>query len=297
MLTPPSCWSGHALAPIRLGNYGAAMEPALVDQRSPWRSLSYFVLRHVLRREQLTATIPGLDLRVRAYTRDVMGRHLYKRGLHEQVLSTFVLRELRLRDDAVALDIGANLGWYSLLLARRWPRARIHAFEPEPRNLALLRGNLQRNGITNVTVHGVAVAERDGAMQFFPYAEKNMGRHSLVPQAGCEPITVPVVTLDGFLQQQRLDPPDVEFVKIDVEGYELPALQGARSLLAAKPRILAEFAPKYVRRAGQDPAELLRFLQALGFRPFECTRDGLRPMDLTGLATGERRVDILWQKD
>jgi len=226
------------------------MEPALVDQRSPWRSLSCFVLRHVLRREQLTATIPGLDLRVRAYARDVMGRHLYKRGLHEQVLSTFVLRELRLRDDAVALDIGANLGWYSLLLARRWPRARIHAFEPEPRNLALLRSNLQRNGITNVTVPGSAVAERDGAMQFFPYAEKNMGRHSLVPQAGCTPITVPVVTLDGFLQQQRLDPADVQFVKIDVEGYELPALQGARSLLAAKPRILAEFAPKYVRSDG-----------------------------------------------
>jgi len=297
MVAPEHEVPGRWLAPRQQHTYGSAMEPALTDQRSPWRSLSYFVLRHVLRREQLTATIPGLDLRVRAYTRDVMGRHLYKRGLHEQVLSTFVLRELRLRDHAVALDIGANLGWYSLLLARRWPRARIHAFEPEPRNLALLRGNLQRNGITNVTVHGAAVAERDGAMQFFPYAEKNMGRHSLVPQAGCAPITVPVVTLDGFLQQQRLDPADVQFVKIDVEGYELPALQGARSLLAAKPRILAEFAPKYVRRAGQDPAELLRYLQAAGFRAFECAAGGVRPMDLTGLAAGDRRVDILWQKE
>ncbi|MBL8724970.1 MAG: FkbM family methyltransferase [Planctomycetes bacterium] len=272
------------------------MNVALVDQRSAWRSLSYFVLRHVLRHEQITARLPGLDLRIRAYTRDLMGRHLYKRGQYEQILSNFVLHELQLADDAVALDLGANLGWYSLLLARRWPQLRIHAFEPEPRNLALLERNVRDNGITNVTVHGAAVAERGGTMEFYPYPEKNMGRHSLVPQPGCTPITVPVTTVDDFLQRAQLDPGAVQFVKLDVEGYELPALQGARSLLAARPRILAEFAPKYLRRAGQDPAALLQFLQDAGFRPFSCTARGVQPLDLTGLADGMRRVDILWQK-
>ncbi len=75
-----------------------------------------------------------------------------------------------------------------------------------------------------------------------------------------------------------------------------PALQGARSLLATAPVILAEFAPKYIRRAGTDPEAMLRWLQDAGFRPFECTRDGRRPMDLTGAATGDRRLDILWAK-
>lgn len=272
------------------------MVAAIAERRSAWRSLHYFVLRHLLRREQLTARVEPLGLAVRAYTKDVMGRHLYKRGVHESVLSTWVLRHLPLRDDAVVLDVGANLGWYSLLLARRCPRARIHAFEPEPRNLALLRANLQQNGITNVTVHAVAVAERSGAMKFFPYPDKNMGRHSLVPMDGLQPIDVQVVSLDDFLRAERIDARAVEFVKIDVEGYELPVLQGASSLLAASPLMLAEFAPKYMRRAGTDPESLLRWLQDRGFRAFECTEDGRQPMDLAGVASGDRRRDILWAK-
>jgi FkbM family methyltransferase len=272
------------------------MVVAIAERRSAWRSLQYFVLRHVLRRHQLTASVEPLGLRVRAYTKDVMGRHLFKRGVHESVLSTWVLRHLELKDGAVVLDIGANLGWYSLLLARRFPLARIHAFEPEPRNLELLRGNVAKNGIANVTVHGVAVAEKSGTMKFFPYADKNMGRHSLVPMDGLTPIDVQVVTIDEFLREQRIDPRDVGFVKIDVEGYEQPALQGAASLLACSPLILAEFAPKYIRRAGSDPAGLLQWMQQCSFRAFECTEDGRRPMDLTGAASGDRRLDILWAK-
>jgi FkbM family methyltransferase len=269
---------------------------AIAEHRSSFRSLSYFVLRHVLRRRQLTAAVEPIGLQVRAYAEDVMGRHLFKRGVHEALLSNFVLQQLPLRDDAVVLDIGANLGWYSLLLAKRCPKARIHAFEPEPRNLGLLRDNLARNDIHNVTVHAVAVAERSGAMQFFPYPDKNMGRHSLVPMAGLTPIEVQVVAIDDFLREQRIDPASIDFVKIDVEGYELPALQGARTLLAARPTILAEFAPKYIRRAGADPAAMLQFLLDAGFQPFECTAAGRRPYDLTGIAVGDRRHDILWAK-
>ena len=272
------------------------MVNAILEQRSSFRSLSYFVLRHLLRRQQLTAVVEPIGLSIRAYAKDVMGRHLYKRGVHESVLSNFVLQQLPLHDDAVVLDIGANLGWYSLLLAKRCPKARIHAFEPEPRNLALLRENLAQNGITNVTVHPVAVAERSGKMQFYPYPDKNMGRHSLVPMAGMKPIEVPVITVDEFLREQRIAPAAVEFVKIDVEGYELPVLQGARTLLAARPTILAEFAPKYIRRAGTDPAVLLQFLRDQGFLAFECTAGGRRDYELAGIDTGDRRHDILWAK-
>ncbi len=272
------------------------MQLAIAEHRSPLKALSYFLLRNVLRRQQLTASIEPIGLQVRAYTKDVMGRHLYKRGVHEAVLSAYVLRHLALRDDAVVLDIGANLGWYSLLLARRCPRARIHAFEPEPRNLALLRDNLQRNGIQNVAVHGAAVAERSGAMKFYPYPDKNMGRHSLVPMEGLAPILVPVITVDDFMHELRMDPAAVQFVKIDVEGYELPALLGASRLLAANPVILAEFAPKYIRRAGTDPAEFLALMQDAGFRAFECIEGGARPMNLDGVAASDVRLDILWQK-
>ena len=73
-------------------------------------------------------------------------------------------------------------------------------------------------------------------------------------------------------------------------------MQGARTLLAAKPTILAEFAPKYIRRAGADPAVMLQFLLDAGFHAFECTASGRRPYDLAGVAAGDRRHDILWAK-
>jgi FkbM family methyltransferase len=267
------------------------------EHRTSWRSLQYFVRRYVLRQSLITANVEPTGLRVRAYSRDFLGRHLFKRGVYERDLTEFVLRHLSLRDDAVILDIGANLGWYSMLLGKRCPRARIHAFEPEPRNLALLRENLQQNGIANVTVHPVAVAERSGTMQFFPYAEKNMGRHSLVAQEGCTPIDVRVVALDEFLPAVGVQPEQVDLVKIDVEGYELPALRGAQRLLRGRPVIVAEFAPKYMRRAGIDPESFLRLFRDAGFTAHQFSGGVLRPETLQGASASDRRLDLIWQKE
>lgn len=207
-----------------------------------------------------------------------------------------MFRHLPLRDDAVVLDIGANLGWYSMLLARRSPRLRIHAFEPEPRNLTLLRQNLQQNGITNVTVHAVAVADRAGTMQLFPYPEKNMGRHSLVPQAGCAPIDVQTVVIDEFLESQRIQPEAVDFVKIDVEGYELPVLRGASRLLAARPVVLAEFAPKYMRRAGTDPRAFLDLMQSHGYSGHQFQDGHLVPTRFGATPISDERLDLIYLK-
>ncbi len=272
------------------------MHPLPQNHASAWRSLSFFLRRHVLRQAQLTATIAALDLRVRAYSRDFTGRHLYKRGTYEPELTEYVFRHLPLRDDAVILDIGANLGWYSMLLARRSPHFRIHAFEPEPRNLALLRQNLQQNAITNVTVHAVAVAERNGTMQLFPYHEKNMGRHSLVPQSGCAPIDVQTVVIDELLEAQRIPPDAVDFVKIDVEGYELPALRGAAKLLAARPVVLAEFAPKYMRRAGTEPKAFLDLMQSHGFSAHQFVDGRLVPASFGAAAITNERLDLIYLK-
>jgi FkbM family methyltransferase len=271
------------------------MLPVPVERRSAWRTLRWFVLRHVLRQRLLTARVEPLGLQVRAYSRDLVGRHLYKRGAYEPALGEFVLRHLQLPDDAVILDVGANLGWYSLLLGRRFPRARIHAFEPEPRNLALLRENVARNGLANVTVHGAAVAERVGTVQLYPYPEKNMGRHSVLPIHDAAPVAVPAVALDGFLAEQGIPPLRVGFVKIDIEGYEAVALRGARELLRAGPVWLCEFAPKYMRRGGLDPAEVPRLMRAHGYEPF-LFRGGALQRCPGELLEGEARLDVIWRR-
>ena len=264
-----------------------------VDSRSSLRSLRYFLRTHLLRKRLLTANVPPLGLQVRAYSRDLVGRHLYKRGTYETELSTYVLRHLQMPEDAIVLDIGANLGWYSLLLGRRFPNARIHAFEPEPRNLELLRENLKLNHVRNVSVHAAAVAEQGGTMELYPYAEKNMGRHSLLPINDQKPVSVQVVQLDEFLVEQVVAPEQVGFVKIDVEGYEVPALRGAQKLLAAGPPILSEFAPKYMRRGGLEPRDYLELFAGHGYAPFEFDGQQLQPCTEQRLQ-GEQRLDLIW---
>ncbi len=270
------------------------MLPVPVERRSSLRSLKYFVQTHLLRRRLLTANVEPTGLEVRAYSRDLVGRHLYKRGIYEQPLTEYVLRDLQMADDAVVLDIGANLGWYSLLLGKRFPRACIHAFEPEPRNLALLRENVARNGLTNVTVHAAAVAGTSGTMQLYPYAEKNMGRHSLLPINDGTPVAVATVAIDEFLPQHGIDPAQIGFVKIDIEGYEEHALRGAARVLAAGPPILSEYAPKYMRRGGLDPARYLAILRDAGYAPF-LVEHGMKPCP-DALLAGEARLDLLWAR-
>jgi hypothetical protein len=133
-------------------------------------------------------------------------------------------------------------------------------------------------------------------MQFFPYAEKNMGRHSLVAQEGCTPIEVQTVVLDEFLPTVGVQPEQVDLVKIDVEGYELPALRGAQRLLRGRPVIVAEFAPKYMRRAGIDPESFLRLFRDAGFGAHQFSGGVLRPDALHGAAASDRRLDLIWQK-
>lgn len=260
------------------------------------RSLSYLLQRYVLQRRYLDVALPEFGIDVRVNAADAMGRYLYKRHAHEPELTRFVQHHAQVRPGGVFLDIGANLGWYSLLVGKRFPTARIHAFEPEPQNHSLLVENVRRNAATSVTVHRLAIAETAGSLPFYPHADKNLGRHSLLPINDLPPIEVPCVRLDEQLARLGVQPADVDLVKIDVEGYELPALRSAPALLAARPVILAEFAPKYMRQGGLDPADHLALLMDAGFTAHEFDGEVLRPADVANLRTTSQRHDLVWTK-
>jgi FkbM family methyltransferase len=260
------------------------------------RSIQYLFQRYVLQRRYLDVDLPAMGLKLRVNAADAMGRSLWKRGTHEPELTHFVQHHAQVRPGRVFLDIGANLGWYSCLVSKRFPEARIHAYEPEPQNHDLLLENLRRNRCANVTPHQLAVSETSGEQQFYPHADKNLGRHSLLPINDLPPIAVRCVRLDEHLASLGVAPEDVDLVKIDIEGYELPALRGAPRLLAARPLILAEYAPKYMNQGGLDPADYLRLLTDAGFVPFAHDGEALRPVDLDELRATTKRHDLVWRK-
>jgi FkbM family methyltransferase len=131
---------------------------------------------------------------------------------------------------ATVLDIGANLGGYTVLLAQ-WVGAggRVHAFEPAPAaRTGLIRHLVLNNVCERVVVHSEALSEREGTSRFL--AVGIQGDNRLLGASGAEGIEVSTTSVDNVCRMRALSP---SFIKMDVEGAELDVLRGARQTIAA----------------------------------------------------------------
>jgi FkbM family methyltransferase len=138
-------------------------------------------------------------------------------------------------------DIGANMGYVSLSLAKQvGSRGRVIAFEPVPRNIDLLRTNIENNRLTNIQVLAVAASDRCGEAVIRiaeNFSTASMTWHRNNPSA--IELVIKTVTIDELVQAGDLCGP--KFVKIDVEGAEGQVLQGMRrTVAAAKPVLFVE---------------------------------------------------------
>ncbi|MGI9088591.1 MAG: FkbM family methyltransferase [Chthoniobacterales bacterium] len=174
------------------------------------------------------------------------------------------------------VDIGANIGLYSLLLARLTSaNGRVYSFEPETNLCATLRENCAANRADNVTIFQAAAGAKAGRMllQRSPF---NSGNNSLGQnQAGADALEVEIVTVDSVLPERVVD-----FVKIDVQGHELAALSGMDETLAASPRarIFFEFWPAGLRAAGASAEALLELLRTRGFEIYRPAKNAFQPL-------------------
>ena len=126
---------------------------------------------------------------------------------------------------SVVFDIGANVGFYTLLASSLvGPRGRVVAFEPVPRNLRFLKQHLRMNRVRNTLVVEAAVSNLSGEAFFEESSNASTGRIAKVGR-----LRVPIVTLDDMVEQGRAPAP--QYLKIDVEGAEAGVLEGARRLL------------------------------------------------------------------
>lgn len=141
----------------------------------------------------------------------------------------------------VAVDVGANLGIWSLLAARRARAARIHAFEPSPAMADRLARHARINDAPAIIVRSAAVGAENGSMAFFEAHGRNTGASALVRRRADDvEVRVPVVTLDAYVERERID--RVDLLKVDVEGAEALVVRGAPRLLsgAGAPAIFFE---------------------------------------------------------
>jgi FkbM family methyltransferase len=132
----------------------------------------------------------------------------------------------------VAYDVGANCGYFSLVLSKLvGSSGKVFAFEADARNLAALKANVARNAVTNVEVIGKAVSHNSGQVQFASFGYSLVG-HIVERDGGADASvqTVDAISLNDFASAEVGRAPD--FIKIDVEGAEEAVFAGAREVLA-----------------------------------------------------------------
>ena len=169
----------------------------------------------------------------------------------------------RLRPGDTFVDVGANVGYFSLLAATLvGEHGRVIAFEPRADNVDLMRRSAADNGFTQIEVHAWAVAERTQDLAFFASGEvQSSGRLMQEHETGSDLVpTVRAVALDETLAAE----PRVDLVKMDIEGAEPRALAGMRALLRRhRPTLLTEFCPELLRAtSGVEPRAYLDSLAA-----------------------------------
>ena len=212
-------------------------------------------------------------------------RTLYFHGEWDANELEALLAQVPPKPGVVFLDIGAYFGYYALTVARRLGVAvSVFAFEPLTMNYELLEANIRRNRFANVTAVRAALSEAPGEAVFtIPPAENRGSGHLQTAAESAAGERVPVTTLDRFVRERGL--PNVSAMKIDVEGAELGVLRGARDTLQRfHPILLLELNPTALGEHGTTPGDLLGLIADLGYRLFEVTKDGPKPIALKDLA-------------
>lgn len=166
------------------------------------------------------------------------------------------------------VDIGANIGWYTVHVALEDPTARVIAVEPIPASYRWLTMAVAENSLTNVTTLNAGVAAEPGEIELWLDTGIS-GAASSAPSAGTdglERLRAPAVTLDELVASHG---GTASFVKIDIEGAELFALRGAERVLAEqRPIVFAEMLRKLTRPFGYHPNDIIALMARHGYACF-----------------------------
>lgn len=173
------------------------------------------------------------------------------------------------------LDIGANIGFYTKILSKLvGDNGHVHSFEPDTLNFVRLQKNCGMLG--NVSLNNKAVSHETGVLRIYKSPMLNVD-HRTYPVDNYESVEeIACIAPDTFFaENERID-----FIKIDIQGFEMSAFRGMRRLLAANPQvqILSEFWPYGLSKAGNSSGEFLSFFWDAGFKVYLVNETNFEPL-------------------
>lgn len=208
------------------------------------------------------------DLRIGLYLQDELALRYALGQQFEPDICEFFRKVLK--PGQVLFDVGANVGQFTLLAAKRvGPSGRVHAFEPAPEEYKKLCTNVSMNRFPNVLTNPVAICDHVGET-VLRTAGPGLGLYNSLGRPLASSliggISVPCTTLDSYVEAKGV--PRVDLLKVDVEGAELAVLRGAAHLLSLSdgPIIVCEFSDLTGTDIGHSTRELRRCLEAFAYR-------------------------------
>lgn len=189
----------------------------------------------------------------------------------EQVLLSSILT-----DGMTMFDIGANIGWYSLLWGKQFRNSCIHAFEPIEENYTYLNANVVLNGLKNVKLHNFGLSDRneDASFHFYSVGSCLASMKNILGYDKAKEIKCPVRRLDDTVKNLHIN--QIDFIKCDVEGAELNVIKGGtKTIVMFLPVIVLELFHEWSNSFNYHPDEAIKFMCEMGYRAFLPLKGGV----------------------
>ena len=217
-----------------------------------------------------------------------LGNFLYKNafGIYKPMYYSFKkkqdafeieLLQKHISKNDVVLDIGANIGFYAELLSKiTGDKGMIHCFEPDKKNFSYLKRAC--GGLKNVVLNNKAVGSKTETLKIYTSKNLNVDHRTYKPEEFDEEIEIPAVSIDDYLAQSK----KVDFIKMDIQGFELEAAKGMLNTFETNPgvKIISEFWPYGLRKAGSSLTTYFNFLREKGFRCYLLEKNSLLELSL-----------------
>jgi FkbM family methyltransferase len=210
--------------------------------------------------------------RMLLYPRDWVQSYIFIFNYYEKKESAFIASVLRENDTFI--DIGANVGYYTLLASKIITKGEIYSFEPELENYQRLNKNIELNNLKNVTAVRKACTDKNGMISFSVAGDDNKGMSSIFMLEGFLSHTqeAETVTLDQFVIDNSIT--KIDLIKMDIEGAELIALKGMANVLQKlKPAMLIEILKENLIGAGSTVDDFCMYLKNINYKSYRIGAD------------------------
>ena len=235
-----------------------------IDKKFPLLISFYQRLYFLWVKEELKKVKIPLNCQLLVSTKDAgVGLYLLNKKFFEPQQTKLVFKEVK--KGTTVFDVGANIGYYTILASKlAGNKGRVYAFEPDKRNLRLLKENIKINDCQNVTIIPKVVSEKNGKVIFYSNL-LSQGESSLAKIGFSKKERVKSTNLDDFIRKEKIG--NVDVLKIDVEGAEIGVINGGRKFLEKNKgcKIFIECNPKALNQFGFDGSDLTKKLRKLGF--------------------------------